>query len=82
MRRVGYDSAAVEPAIKVLRALAQHISALLANNPRAFSRTVQLSDTPDGPRYLMTVDGILRQEVEHAGEHLKVIQAIRKRHSR
>ena len=82
MRRVGYDSAAVGPAIKVLRALSQHMSTLLANNPRAFSRTVQLRDTSDGPRYIMTVEGILRQEVEHADEHLKVIQTIRKRHSR
>jgi hypothetical protein len=82
MGRVGYDSAGVEPAIKMLRALCEHISALVANNPQAFFRAVQLSNTPDGPRYLMTVDGILRQEVEHADEHLKVIQAIRKRHSR
>lgn len=82
MRRVGYDTARVEPAIKMLRALSDHISALIANKPQAFSRSVQLSDTPDGPRYLMTVDGILRQEVEHVDEHLKLIQAIRKRHSR
>ena len=82
MRRVGYDSAVIEPAIKLLRALSQHISGLIGKNPRAFSRTVQLSDTPSGPRYMMTVEGILRQEVEHADEHLKLIQAIRKRHSR
>jgi hypothetical protein len=82
MRRVGYDSAKVEPAIKILRALCEHISTLIANRPQAFSRSVQLSDTTDGPRYLMTVEGILRQEVEHADEHLKMIQAIRERHSR
>ena len=82
MRRVGYDTAGVEPAIKMLRALSDHISALIANKAQAFSRSVQLSDTQDGPRYLITVDGILRQEVEHVDEHLKVIQAIRKRHSR
>ena len=82
MRRLGYDSAGVEPAIKMLRSLTDHVSALIANRPEALSRTVQLSDTPDGPRYALTVEGILRQEVEHAGEHLKEIQAIRKRHSR
>ena len=82
MRRVGYDSAGIDPAMKLFRALCQHISGLIGNNPQAFSRTVQLSDTPDGPRYLRTVEDLLRQEVEHADEHLKVIQAIRKRHSR
>jgi hypothetical protein len=82
MRRVGYDSAGIDPAMKMLRALSQHISGLLVNNPGALSRTVQLSDTPGGPRYVMTVEGILRQEVEHAAEHLKVIQAIHERHSR
>lgn len=82
MRRIGYDSAGIDPAMKLLRALCQHISELIAKNPQAVSRTVQLSDTLDGPRYLMTVEGILLQEVEHADEHLKVIQAIRKRHSR
>lgn len=82
MRRVGYDSAGIAPAMKLLRALSQHITALITNRPKAFSRTVQLSDTPDGPRYVMTVEGILQQEVEHADEHLRVIQTIRKRHSR
>jgi hypothetical protein len=82
MRRVGYDSVRVEPAIKMLRALCEHISALIVDRPQAFSRSVQLSDTTDGPRYVMTVEGILRQEVEHADEHLKMIQAIRERHSR
>jgi hypothetical protein len=82
MRRVGYDSAGVEPAIKMVRALTDHVLALIANRPKALSRTVQLSDTPDGPRYELTVEGILRQEVEHADQHLKVIQAIRERHAR
>ena len=81
MRRVGYDSTGVEPAVKMLRALSQHISALIADKPQAFSRKVELSDTPTGPRYIMTIEGILRQEIEHADEHLKVIDAIRKRHS-
>jgi hypothetical protein len=82
MRRVGYESAELDPAIKMLRALSHHISALIAKRPQAYSRTVQLRDTPDGPRYVLTVEGILRQEVEHADEHLIMIQAIRKRHSR
>lgn len=82
MRRVGYDAAGVDPAIKVLRALSRHISELISQNRQTLSRKVQLSDTPDGPRYLMTVEDILRQEVKHADEHLRPIQDIRKRHSR
>ena len=82
MRRVGYDLVSIDPAMKLLRALSQHISELIANNPQTLSRTVQLSNMLDGPKYLMTVEGILRQEVEHADDHLQVIQEIRKGHSR
>jgi hypothetical protein len=81
MRRVGYDTANVDLAIKTLHALCRHISALLAAQPRALTRTVKLNDTPGAPRYVMSVEKILRQEVRHANEHLGDISAVRRRHS-
>jgi hypothetical protein len=82
MRRVGYDKAGVDPALATLRALCRHISALLAAHPSALTRTVKLNDSPDAPRYVMTVEMILLREVEHANDHLGDIRHVRKQHSR
>lgn len=81
MRRIGYTTADVEPAIKTLRALCRHISALVASQPDALTRTVMLNDTPGGKRYAMTIEQILWQEIDHAGDHLQEIRTIRKFHS-
>lgn len=82
MRRVGYDTANVDLAIKTLNALCQYISALVAAQPNALARRVKLNDSPRDTRYVMTVEKILRQEVEHAKEHLGDIRAARRLHSR
>lgn len=82
MRRVGYDTAHVNLAIKTLQSLGPHISALVATQARALARTVKLNDTPGAPRYVMTVEKIIRQEVEHANEHLGDIRDVRRLHSR
>ncbi|MGH2567728.1 MAG: DinB family protein [Bacteroidota bacterium] len=82
MRRVGYDTAPVEPAIETLRALCRHISVLIAAKPGAFTRKVKLNDTPGARRYVMTVEKILWQEVNHADEHLHDVSETRKLHSR
>lgn len=78
MRRVGYNTAAVDPAIKSLRALSRHMSGLIEAQPGASARTVRLNDSPGAPRYSLTIDGILSQEVEHANKHLGEIRQIRK----
>ncbi len=78
MRRVGYDRANVGLAIKMLQALCQYISALIAAQPDALARTVKLNDSPGAKRYVMTVEKILRQEVEHANEHLGDIRDARR----
>jgi len=81
MRRVGYDTADVGPAIETLRALCRHISGLVAAQPGALARTVKLNDVPGATRYVMTVEKILSQEVEHANEHLGDIRDARGLHS-
>lgn len=81
MRRVGYGTAPVEPAIETLQALCRHISGLVAAKPGALTRRVKLNDAPGATRYVMTVEKILWQEVTHAAEHLQDVREIRKLHS-
>jgi hypothetical protein len=73
MRRVGYDTADIDLAIKALLALSRHIAALLAANTRTLVRTVQLHEAPGSPRYVASIQKILRDEVEPAKEHLAQI---------
>lgn len=81
MRRVGYDKANVDLALKMLQALCRHISALVAAQPDALARSVKLNDFPGAIRYFMTVEKILRQEIEHVNEHLGDIRDGRRLHS-
>ena len=78
MSRMGYDKADVKPALAMLHALADHVRNLIATSPDALKRKVELSDAPDAPRYSITIEKIFEREVEHAGEHLEQIRAIRK----
>src|SRR5687768_14572201 len=82
MGRVGYDTARVEPAIAMLAALCQHISELLLQKPSSLERIVSLNDAPGAPRYDRTVEEILRQEIEHAGQHIGDIRDTRAQYSR
>lgn len=82
MRRVGYDTAHVGPAIETLRALCRHISGLVVGQPDALARTVKLNDAPGAKRYVMTIEKILWQQVEHVQDHLGEIRDTRELHSR
>jgi hypothetical protein len=82
MQRVGYDKAAVAPAIAMLQALCRHVAALIAGRPPSLKRAVKVNDTPGAARYTLTVEDILRQQADHAQEHLREIRAIREKHQR
>lgn len=77
MGSVGYDTARVKPAIAMLASLCQHISGLLLQKPASLTRTVSLNDAPGAPRYDRTIEQILRQEIEHAGQHIGDIRNTR-----
>lgn len=68
--RMGYAKAPIEPAVETLRALNGHIANLVKANPKVLKRKVTLFDTPGGETYTMSVEQIMRHEVDHAGEHL------------
>ncbi len=80
MRRVDYSKAPVAPALEALRALCQHISNLFSATPDGLRREVRLLDAPGAELYTKTVAEILRQEVEHAEEHLRAVAQIRAAH--
>jgi hypothetical protein len=70
MDRMGYAKAPVGPALSTLRALNEHVANLVKINPEVLKRKVTLFDTPGGETYTMTVEEIMRHEVDHAKEHL------------
>ena len=81
MRRVGYDRAPVGPALETLKALCRHISGLIGTSPDASGREVKLLDAPGAELRTMTVDDVLRQEIEHAEQHLAEVAETRKEQS-
>jgi hypothetical protein len=80
--RMGYDKADVNLAIKALLGVCDYLASLITADPEGLSRTVKVNDAAGAPRYVLTVEKILRQEIEHADEHLADVQTIRNQHLR
>ena len=72
MERMGYRGA-VAPAVEALSALCRYVSALLSAAPGALRREIKLLGAPGTEPYPMTVEQMIRQEVEHARHHLQEI---------
>lgn len=72
--RLGYGSAEVEPAMRLLRALTEHLAGLLRRDPALLQRKLGLRDSGDAEPYKITIEGIIAREVEHAHEHLGELQ--------
>jgi hypothetical protein len=77
MKRMGYDRAPVRPALATLKALCAYIAGLVTATEDGFRREVRLLDAPGAELYTKTVEGLLRQEVEHAEEHLRTLAETR-----
>ena len=82
MRRVGYDSAPVGPALQTLRALTEHVAGLIRGGSDRPRREVQLLDAPGAKLYTRTIEELLRQETEHAEGHLRGVAETRTAHGR
>ena len=70
IERMGYGRAPIDPALATLRALCQHVSNIIRAKGDAMQCEVRLFDLPGAETYSKTVEDILRQEVDHAEEHL------------
>jgi len=68
--RMRYADLPIEPALRLVEALNQQIANIIQVNPKVLDHTITLFDTPGGDTYTMTIAAIMRQEVDHAGEHL------------
>jgi hypothetical protein len=73
MERLGYTHAAVGPAIDALSGLCRYVAALLGAAPDALRREVKLLGAPGTEPYLMTIEQMIRLEVEHARHHLQEV---------
>lgn len=75
MKRLRYDKAPLEPAIRLLDALCAHVAGIVRNAPRGMSSHVKLVVTRRATR--RTVKEILDEECEHARHHLRDIAGIK-----
>lgn len=82
MRRLGYDRAPIEPALKLLEALCSHVAGVVRTAPDSLERHVKLLDSPGAKVRRRTVEQVLRDECEHAQHHLRDIVDTRKAHGR
>lgn len=78
VKRLGYDTAPIDPALETLRGLCAHISNIITAKKDALQGEVKLFDSPAAETYTMTVRDILKQEVAHVEEHLQSINDMRK----
>ena len=80
MERLGYDRVPIAPALAALRALCEHLAGVIGASADGLRREVQLFDAPGAELYARSVAGVLRQEVDHAREHLGELARTREAH--
>lgn len=80
--RMGYAEAPIEPALRALAALCEHVGGLIERRADALQQEVRLLDAPGADPYSRSVEGILQQEIEHAEGHLRGVAETRKAHGR
>lgn len=68
--RMKYADLPIEPAMRLVEALNEQIANLVEVNPNALDHTVTVFDTPGGDTYQLTIAAMMKQEVDHAREHL------------
>ncbi len=75
MEQMGYDRKPIGPAIALLEALNAYVVAQIEPLPDALARTVRLRDEPEGELRTVTIADVLRQEWNHAREHVEALRA-------
>ncbi|HYH67498.1 MAG TPA: DinB family protein [Urbifossiella sp.] len=78
VERMGYGRGTVAPAVAVLSPVCRYVAALLGAAPDTLRREIKLLGAPDTEPYVMTVEEMIRLEVEHARHHLQEIDDTRK----
>jgi hypothetical protein len=70
MDRMDYRRKPLEPSLRMLRAVNDWVAAQIEPLADGLDREVLLRDAPDAEPRRATVADVLRQEIEHADEHL------------
>jgi hypothetical protein len=73
--RLGYNKVPVEPSLRTLSDLIEHISNLISLNDDTLERVIRLFDTPGGETYTKTVGEIIKMEIDHAKQRLDDVRA-------
>ena len=73
MERMAYSRGTVAPAIEVLSPLCRYVAALLSAAPDGLRREVKLLGAPGTDPDPMTIEQMIRLEVEHARHHLQEV---------
>jgi hypothetical protein len=68
--RLGYDHIDERLALELFRALSKYVRALLQRDPNLMQRRIRLRDSGDSEPYAISVEEILKRELDHAREHL------------
>src|SRR5262245_24931488 len=68
--RMAYASKPIEPAMQMLRAVNDYVTAQVRPLKDGLKREVLLRDAPRAKPRRATVADVLRQEIEHLDEHL------------
>ena len=77
MRRLGYDRAPLEPAIKLLEALCTHVVGIARRTSGSLKRQVRLVGSPGTRPRRRTLREVFEDECRHAQHHLRDIAATR-----
>ena len=81
MKRTGYITAPVGPALETLRSLCVHVAGLLRLLEDPLTREVQLLDAPGAALRSKTDEQVLQDAVDHVVGHLRDLRATRTQHS-
>jgi hypothetical protein len=79
MERLPYRSLPLALSLDLLRALNAWVAAVAEGTEGGLSRELSLRDSPDAALRKVTVGDVLRQEVEHAEEHVLQIRGAAER---
>ncbi len=82
MKRLGYDRAPLEPALKLFETLCSHVVGVARRVPGGMKRHVKLIDAPGAKLRRRTLRQVLDDECEHAQHHLRDVSDTRKAYGR
>jgi len=76
LERLDYAHKPIEPARRLLEVINEYVAAQIEPLADGLEREIFLRDAPEAELRRMSVAGILRQEIDHAREHLDELASV------